>query len=264
MDAKPATVLFLVIFASIGCDASRRASDGAGPVVLRDPGSGPCPHSFFPLVEGARWSYELGEGERHQRTKAEIEVLKVTKRGAGHVAEVRRRVGTSELRVEALCESKGVSFLGVFVPLGPPIPGAHEVPPRTTERRGALLPSPSELRSGAEWTYGLTAHTELRGRKILTMDSLWSVEAAWLRKAAVTVPAGRYEVTQVSLKVSVHHRPPEEEDIMLSDRMMDPPTMPFTYSLAKGVGVVQIEGGPIPDRPGVRARWELTGVSVRR
>ena len=261
----PPVFCLLTVAAASGCsrcDRSEGSPPGAAPLLLADAGSGPCPHPFFPLVEGAAWLYELGEGPREGRTKGRLEVVEVETVGSGQRAKIRRTVGPAESTVEVACGSDGASVLGAFVPLGPPLPIALEATPRPTDRQGALIPRASKLAAGLEWQYALTVRTELRGRRPLTMDSLWNVGGEWLRERTVEVPAGRFEAVQLGLTVSVHHRPPEEEDVVISDRMMDPPPMGFTYSLARGVGVVLIEGEPLPDRPGPRARWELTGVEL--
>jgi hypothetical protein len=93
------------------------------------------------------------------------------------------------------------------------------------------------------------------------MDSQWNVKARFLGRRTVTVPAGRYEASQIRFEVAGHHRPPEQKQVVLSEALMDPPAMAFTYSLAPGVGVVLIEGEPPQDRPDIRPRWALTGVS---
>lgn len=241
--------------------AGRGGAAARGPLLLEDAGAGPCPHPYFPMEKGVAWRYELGGEEGPRRATAELEVLAVEEREGALTAKLRRSVGVMVTEVELSCSDAGTSFLAAFVPLGPPLPVAATKAPRITSSTGALLPPPGDLREGAEWTHDLTAHTEIGGRTPLTMDSVWQAQGHWLRRREVTVPAGRYDVIQVRYDVTVHHRPPEEEDVTFGDRVMDPPTMSFTYSLARGVGVVLIEGEPLPDRPNVRARWALTGVT---
>ena len=216
----------------------------------------------MPLVEGARWTYQVGDAEAKQHVAAELQVLEVTAKGRSLTAKVKRTVGPGETTVSASCTSDGTSFLALFVPLGPPLPIEIGYAPTITKRTGALLPPMLKLRPGADWNYDLIAHTEQPGGKALTLDSQWSVEAVYSGEAKVEVPAGRYDVHQVKLKVTGHHRPPAEEDVVFDERIMDPPPMEFTYSLARGVGVVLIEGEMAANQATRRARWALTKVDT--
>ena len=222
-------------------------------------GSDPCPHPYLPLLKGARWSYQLGD-DPTRPGRAELEVLNVETKGRGLTAHVKRTVGASVTTVEATCSPEGTSFLTFFIPLGPPLPVELNYVPRISKSVGVLLGPPNKLRSGQHWNYDLVAHTENPGGKALSMDSEWRVEVSYAGEEIVTVPAGRYDVKQIKLRVTGHHRPPEEEDVTFSERVMDPPSMGFTYSLAKGVGVVLIDGEPLEGPTTKRARWSLTGL----
>jgi len=252
----------LVVGASCVTACSNRESPevAPGPRILDDVSGAGCPHSYFPLVKGARWTYRLGQATDAKRTVAEIRVLDITRRGNLHTAKIKRSVGIMVTEVEAVCNNDGTSFLAFFVPLGPPLPVSYNFSPRITKRTGVLLPPVQRLRSGQTWTHEIEAHTSQPAGRALTMDSMYRVEAEYRGERIVTVPAGRYDTKQVRFVVNTHHRPPEEEDVVFTERMMDPPPMDFTYSIAEGVGVVLIEGEPPPDRPRTRARWELTKV----
>lgn len=256
--------LIPLAIALAGCDQQSSAEPGFGPVVLADLGDESCPHPFLPMVKGVTWTYDLGTETSTGKRTATLRVVDVAKKGGKQVATVDRVVGISKTQVEAVCSSRGTNFLGLFVPMGAPVPAAVHKAPRVTKREGTLLPIAKNVRPGGEWKVHLTARTELRGRAILTMDSLWEASGAFLREREVRVPAGRYKTRQVKLNLSVHHRPPEEEATVLSDRVMDPPPMAFTYSFARGVGVVLIEGESLPDRPHIKARWALKSVSKAR
>jgi len=214
----------------------------------------------MPLGVGNEWTYEVSSSPTAPPRVATLEVLENTERDGGLFARIRRTIGDSVTTIEAMCDSDGTEFLAMFVPLGPPLPSKLGYAPTVTERQGRLIPPLSSFERGAQWDHFLTARTTRPAGRAMTMDSIWSVHGRWARTRQVTVPAGRYDVVDVELEVTVHHRPPEEEDVVLTDRMMDPPPMGFTYAIAPGVGVVLIEGVPQPERPSRRARWALTGV----
>jgi hypothetical protein len=255
-------VLASTLALASACRGAPEAQDGA--VLLESPGPGPCPHPLFPVVVGARWTYELTSATSGKRTRAEITVLRVTKGEDGQVAEIRRTVGTLTTKVTASCNAEGASFLGLFVPLVPPVPAAVNVSPRIVAEKGPMLPPMGSLRAGTEWVHDLTVRSEIAVPQLLRMESVWEVRGKSLGAGEVRVAAGRYQVSKVRLEVAVHHRPPERDDVVLDDRTMDPPSMTFTYSLAEGVGVVLIEGEPLAERPNVRARWELVAVGRSR
>lgn len=258
----PSVLILAIGFAGLFTCCSRSSSDETpqGPRLVEDTdGSGPCPHPYLPLVKGARWSYQLGE-EPTKSSRAELRVGEIQTRGPAITVKVKRTVGPAVTTVEAVCGSDGSSFLALFVPLGPPLPIKLNYVPRITKRAGALLAPPSLLKSGKSWSYEVVAHTANPGGNALTMDSEWSVKVQYAGQREVTVPAGRYDAIQLKLNVSVHHRPPEEDDVTFSGRIMDPPPMELTYSLSKGVGVVLIEGEVPPTKSAKRAYWALTGV----
>ena len=243
-----------------GCHCPSSDEASPGPVLVEEPtNEGPCPHPYLPLIKGAGWSYQLGE-DPSRATRAELRVMELEKQGRGVIAKVRRTVGPSVTTVTAVCGTEGVSFLAFFVPLGPPLPAKLNFSPRVTKRAGALLAPAVQLKSGESWDYQMIAQTRNPGGKVLTMESEWAVKVQYAGRQEITVPAGRYDAVQIKLHVSVHHRPPAEQDITFSDRIMDPPSMGFTYSLAKGVGVVLIEGDEVKGQPSKRAYWALTGV----
>jgi hypothetical protein len=243
-----------------GCSERSSSEAPEGPRLIDAPAATGCPHPLLPLIEGASWAYEVGADPGRTQT-AELRVVRVEKRGSALTAEVRRRVGESSTTVEGVCGSEGTSFLAFFVPLGLPLPVQINYAPRITKRIGALLAPPSALKSGATWNYELVAHTEQPGGRSLTMDSSWQAHVEYGGERVVVVPAGRYDVTQLAVQVTGHHRPPEEEDVVFGDRVMDPPTMSYTYSLARGVGVVLIEGELDDQGRTRRARWALAGVT---
>lgn len=254
-------LLLAVALAGLLISCSRSSSDALqGPRIIDDVDtSATCPHAYLPLVKGARWSYQLGE-DPTRSTRAELRVTELKTRGRAVDAKVKRAVGPSVTTVDATCSTDGTSFLALFVPLGPPLPIQLNYVPRITKRVGALLPPPSLLKSGKSWSYEVVAHTSNPGGNALTMDSEWSAKIQYAGQQEVTVPAGRYDVIRIKLKLSVHHRPPEEEDVTFSERIMDPPPMDLTYSLAKGVGVVLIEGESGGTKTAKRAYWALTEV----
>lgn len=244
---------------SSSSSSSARAEEGPRP--FSDVETEGCLHPLMPLVKGARWQYELGAEDAPRKTQADIRVVDTVRAGNAITAKINRQVGPSKTSVEAYCNNDGVSFIAFFIPLGPPLPIKMNFAPRVTKRSGALLPPLAKLRKNATWDHEVTAHTERPGGKALTLDSSWMVKGRFVGEDEVTVPAGRYKVTQVELTVSGHHAPPAEKEIAFSDRIMDPPPMVFTYSFAKGVGVVLIEGEP-PEGTKRRARWALTNVEL--
>jgi hypothetical protein len=245
-----------IALALAGCSPRRTEEPPAGPALVASPAAEGCPHPFLPLIQGAGWVYEVGATEGETQP-AELLVTHIEKQGAAIKAQVKRTLGQSETTVEAVCNEDGTSFLAFFVPLGPPVPVSLNYTPRITQRIGALLPPASQLKTGAAWTYDLVAHTEQPAGKTLTMDSAWQAKIAYAGDRVVVVPAGRYDVKQLTVELTGHHRPPDEEDIVFSDRVMDPPVMSYTYSLARGVGVVLIEGELADGEHTRRARWAL-------
>lgn len=252
----PALAAALIASTLAACSPRRPDEPPPGPRLVTDPAGDGCPHPYLPLIRGAGWVYEVGATEGQTQT-AELLVTGLEKRGAAITAEVRRTLGQSETTVEAVCGTDGTSFLALFVPLGPPVPVQFSYTPQITKRIGALLPPASRLKTGEAWVYELVAHTEQPGGKTLTMDSAWQAKVAYGGDRVVDVPAGRYDVKQLTVGLTGHHRPPEEEDIVFSDRVMDPPEMSYTYSLARGVGVVLIEGELADGQHTRRARWAL-------
>ncbi len=262
-----ASALALAAVGPVACECEPRGREepqSEPPAVtplLADAGGHGCPHPLMPLVAGATWTYKVSSSPTKSPGIAELKVLELTTKGRATIAKVSKKVGPREVVVEAICNTEGVSFLPMFVYLGPPLTSSISYAPRVTKRSNALIPPVSKLRLGAEWTSSLEAHTEQPGGKALTLDSIWQVEASYLGEEEVTVPAGRFKARQVKLHVTGHHRPPAEKEVVFSETMSDPPPMTFTYSLAPGVGVVLIESEPLEDRPQIRPRWELTGLS---
>lgn len=256
----PVLLATAVAAAVAGCSPRSADEPAPGPTLVASPAAEGCPHSFLPLIEGAGWVYEVGATEG-QTQPAELRVERLEKQGSAITAKVRRTLGQSETTVEVVCGDTGTSFLALFVPLGPPLPVKLNYTPRITTRLGALLPPASQLKTGAAWTYELVAHTEHPGGKTLTMDSAWQAKVAFAGDRVVDVPAGRYDVKQLTVELTGHHRPPEEEDIVFEDRVMDPPVMHYTYSLARGVGVVLIEGELADGAQTRRARWALKALT---
>ena len=228
---------------------------------MLDASSEGCPDPLLPLVKGATWTYEVSSSPAESPTVTKLEVVEITREGRALSAKVRKSVGVHETTVQAHCGSDGTSFLPMYVYLGPPLPASLEYAPSVTKREGALMPALRKLRPGAEWNHSVVVHTENPGGAALTMDSVWTVKASYIGEREVTVPAGRYEAKQIKLQVVGHHRPPEEEDVVFSERVADPPGMVFTYSISPGVGVVLIEAEPQAGRPSVRPRWSLKSVS---
>lgn len=245
-----------------GCRSCEQEDTGASaPRLLTDAGADGCPDPLFPLLKGARWTYEVSSTPSQSPSIIQLEVLETERTGRTVKASVRKTAGQLKTMVEASCSPDGTSFLSLFVFLGPPLPASLEYAPSVTKREGALVPPLGRLRPGLEWQHSVEAHTENPGGAALTLDSIWTVTASYLGERQVTVPAGTYDTRQVKLQVSGHHRPPEEEDVVFDEQVADPPGMTFTYSLAPGVGVVLIEGEPLPMRPQVRPRWVLSAVS---
>jgi hypothetical protein len=256
-------VLFVVLASWLaGCDSCEPGTGRArGPTLMTASGDGGCPDPLFPVLKGASWTYEVSSTPSQSPSIIELEVLDVERTGRSLKARVRKATSTYETTVEAVCSPDGSSFLSLFVYLGPPLPTSLGYSPATKVSEGPLVPPIAKLSPGLEWHHTIEAHTERPGGVALTMDSIWSVAASYLGEKEVSVPAGTYLARQVKLEVTGHHRPPEEDDVVFGERVADPPSMTFTYSLAPGVGVVMIEGDPMPSRPDVRPRWVLSAVS---
>lgn len=258
--ARPLLILSLTICVT-SCSTCESSGGGTAPQTLLNPAAEGCPNPLLPLVKGAVWSYDVSSSPAQTPTVTEIEVLEITRKGSSLTAKLRKTVGNYKTTVEAFCNSEGSSFLPMYVYLGPPLPVALEYTPSVTKREGAMVPALERLRPGAEWEHSVVVHTERPGGTALTMDSDWSVSASYLGDREVTVPAGSYQAKQIKIQVVGHHRPPEEEDVVFSERVADPPAMVFTYSIAPGVGVVLIEAEPQADRPQIRPRWALRSIS---
>jgi hypothetical protein len=260
-------MLALPLLVAIGgatCECQGSGEQSANAPLMIDAGSDPCPHPLMPLIEGAHWTYEVTSAPTQSPSITELRVIEVTAKGRSRTAKLRKTAGVRQTVVEAFCNAEGVSFLPMFVELGPPLPTTMNYVPTVTNRTGALLLPPSQLRPGATWSHIVEAHTDQPGGKALTMDSQWQVEATNMGEQKVVVPAGTYQARQFKLVVTGHHRPPAEKEVVFTEQIADPPPMTFTYSLVEGVGVVQIEAEPREDRLGLRPRWVLSKVSLDR
>jgi hypothetical protein len=197
----------LLFSAFVGVSLSACHSTGSPPSstpTVRSPASptpslsGPCANSYFPVVEGASWTYARTSAGRSSPLRQSVATIA----GAGFT--ILLRVPGGEEQDRWTCSPAGLANVGQTFSG----PGGSPLPPGTTQFRhfrshGVSVPSSPDV--GSTWTQVVTSEarfvlkgTRHRERQVITT----SYRA--VGEESVTTPEGTYQALKVEIMSTTH------------------------------------------------------------
>lgn len=222
-----------------GGEATRGPTPAAGGYVSQTA----CDHPYFPIRQGASWTYSSNEGPQTWSVTSVSGDLN----SASATMEMTFPGGSINYTWE--CSSSGVVSFDFGTMGFNAAPGVGEI--TITSNSGTILPPPDQLVPGASWsnTFTQEIHTGAAGVEFnMTMDAAESFTAAGFE--TIATGAGSFEALRID----------GSGDFTTTGDLIGSltTTVQFTYWLAPGVGFVRFD----TRAEGISTRSELTGYSI--
>ncbi len=224
------------------------------PATAAPPPALPCPSTWLPIVEGARWEHETGEGRRAKRVKTSIG--RVEKTAQAWRAPVEIRVGSRTGTGTAECDAAG-AFMDLFAlhAVGDSAEAGTATDIRSGGRTGPLVPAGAAFAVDAMWDFELATLVAV-GDSLMKRSTVRST-IRWKRLADEDVEYGDATLRAAHL----HGEATSREESVIMGRTATPRDLaPWTIDLwlAEGVGEVR----SVMMQAGTRQEWRLVEYEI--
>jgi hypothetical protein len=224
------------------------------PATAAPPPALPCPSPWLPMVEGASWEHEAGEGRRAKRVKTTVG--RIDRTALAWRATVEVRTGNRTATGTAECDASGAWFdLFALHAIADTGDAAAAADIRSGGRTGPLIPAGAAFAVDATWE-GEVATLVALGDSLMKRSTVRST-IRWKRLADEDV-----ETADATLRAAhLHGEATSREESVIMGRTEAPRDLPaWTIDLWLAEGVGEVRSVVLQD--GARREWRLVSHTI--